>query len=351
MEKLQQDIKNMIDNISVPMDELNKTVERAIFIGHKHRHRNNHKWKRKLTTACISVGLTAATLFGLSFTTFAKDIPILSSIFNFFNGDGLYENYHENAKNLGITQEDNGIKVTVKEAVFDGQNIFITYDIESQKDLGKSPFLSGIPQIKGAFSQVESTTHKIIKKDKNHYVGITIGHLYSDEEKGHFEFNLEGFMLHPETHKVDITGNWNFKFDLKATKNSNQVVNQKTEKKGVTVAVRNITYTPMSFNIYCDGFVSNEIYGKWDFVFVGIEVKDNLGNIYRNNFYGGDTNSDIFIQPSNSFEKLNPKATSLIITPVVRLLDANKGSKGRSRDSNAPKEEFKLKEIVVKIKK
>ena len=49
-----------------------------------------------------------------------------------------------------MTKESNGIKVTINDAVFDGETVTITYSIESDKDLGEDPIILDTLDIKGS---------------------------------------------------------------------------------------------------------------------------------------------------------------------------------------------------------
>lgn len=75
------------------------------------------KWRKMAAAASISIGLSSAALFGLSFTTFAQEIPIIGNVFKYFNNDGFYENYGENSNALALMNDENGINVTMNEAV------------------------------------------------------------------------------------------------------------------------------------------------------------------------------------------------------------------------------------------
>ena len=121
------------------------------------------------------------------------------------------------------------------------------------------------------------------------------------------------------------------------------------------MTVKKVVYTPMSFLLYYDEELSNDVMEKWDFVLVDIIVKDDLGNVYTNKHNGGYSDSFTQLHHTNTFEKLNPEATKLIVTPVVRLLEADgtdgSGAIYRNEDSNAAEEEFQLEEIVIEIEK
>ncbi|MBD8070916.1 DUF4179 domain-containing protein [Bacillus sp. PS06] len=315
------------------------------------------RWKKALTSATISIFLLSATLFGLSLTTNAEEIPILGNIFKFFNNDGFFESYDENAKSLTITQEVNGVSVTVNEAIFDGKTLYITYTIESQLDLGESPLIDGMPNIVGEDTFIHTANHEMMKIDENTYIGVTTANLLSEEQinQGTFEFVIEKIIPNLTYGTEPIMGNWNFQFKLVATDNEVQLVDLHSEKTGIAINIKKITYTPMSFLIFYDEVISKEIRDKWDFVSTYIEVKDNLGHVYKYKHNGGYSNSETMLYLTSTFEKLNLEATSLIITPIVELSQSDGtdeyGGVYRNENSTAPIETIKLQEIVVKINK
>ena len=84
-------------------------------------------------------------------------------------------------------------------------------------------------------------------------------------------------------------------------------------------------------------------------------MKDDLGNTYTTEHNGGMSNADLRLYHSNTFGKLDPKATKLIVTPVVELSQRDgtyeNGASYRNENSTAPMEEFELDEIIIKIEK
>ena len=84
--------------------------------------------------------------------------------------------------------------------------------------------------------------------------------------------------------------------------------------------VGEISITPMSFIVYYDQIVSQDVRNTWHGVDVEIEVKDDLGNHYSGEGNGGTGDSEGYnISWSKTFEKLNENATKLIITPPITL--------------------------------
>ena len=318
------------------------------------------KWRKMAAAASISIGISAASLFGLSYTSFAQEIPLLGNLFQLFNSDGLYGSYVENSESLAIANEDHGINVTMNEVIFDGKALYMTYTIESEMDLGESPKLTGVPTILDSPSMIYSTRHELLKNGENQYVGMTIADLLTEDQvdqvdNGKFEFMIESIVPDSAVGTEAIKGNWAFNFELSATDNIEQIVDVSADSNGVDVTVKKVVYTPMSFLLHYDEELSNDVMQKWDFVRVDIIVKDDLGNVYTNKHNGEYSNSFTQLHHSNTFEKLDPEATKLIITPVVQLLEADgsdeNGAIFRNKDSTAAKEELQLEEIVFEINK
>ena len=67
------------------------------------KEKKQNKWKKTLSAAMVTFGIMLSALIGLSFTTYADDLPFLGNIFNFFSNDGSYEGYEEQAEKLDLT--------------------------------------------------------------------------------------------------------------------------------------------------------------------------------------------------------------------------------------------------------
>lgn len=315
------------------------------------------RWKKKVMAIAMSFSLSSAALFGLSFTTFAYEIPIIGSLFQLFNDEGLYNEYGKNTEQIGTTKEDAGIKITMNETIFDGKTLYINYTIESETDLGTSPMIMGIPELIDSTSRIYSASQDLLKVGKNKYIGMTSSNLllsHSDSiENGSVEFIIEEIIPDESLSTEAIKGNWDFHFDLTVTENTKQLVNKASEQSGVTVEVKEIVYTPMSFLIYYDEFVSGALQREWDFISTSLEVTDDLGNVYANQHSGGFSNSSVILHHVYTFEKLDPKAKKLIITPILDLAAADgadeRGSRYRNINSTAPMEIVELEDIIIEI--
>lgn len=67
----------------------------------------------------------------------------------------------------------------------------------------------------------------------------------------------------------------------------------------------------MSFIVYYDQIVSENLSNKWDGVNVELDIKDDLGNVYSGNGNGGK-GTDSYNSLSKPFEILDKYATKLL---------------------------------------
>ena len=238
-----------------------------------------------IAAAAVVVGLSTATV-GLTFPAYAGNIPIIGDIFRFLdNGKtGLYDNYKEYSTEMNLTQESNGIKITINDAVFDGETVAITYSIESDRDLGEDLTIFGMADIKGSNGGAGSS--HITKIDEYHYVGldkITPIGLTSDNSR----YQMENRQFTPNRHGKEIKGNWKFAFSLTATDSQVQLSNQSVEQNGVTVNIEKVAFTPMSFIVHYNQQATQQVQDKWHEAYVELEIKDDLGNVYSGEGNGG----------------------------------------------------------------
>lgn len=322
------------------------------------------KWKKKVAAFTLSMGISLAALFGLSFTTFAQDIPILGSIFKLFEDQSIFEKFDHQAKQHQLIAEDQGIKITIKESVFDGTLLYMTYEIESPIDLGESPFLAGMP--KSEDFHYWSSTNDIKKISDNHYAGIMTAHAppsFFDNEialvDSNFVLKIDSILPDPTMNLDNIKGNWHFNFKASVTDNHTQLVNARTGNDNMTIEIEKITYTPMSFNIYFNELIPKELRIKWDFISSDVEIKDNLGNTYKQGAHHA-TGNPLPIRASIwnymvAFEGLDENATSLIITPFIEFQEADGigefGNRYRLMNSQAKTEIFELDKIIINVEK
>lgn len=379
-----KDIYELLNDINIDenefeemeVSELEKSKVKNTLKKSINKKRKIKSWKKNVAVASILVGLSATT-FGLTFPAYAKNIPVIEDIFRFFDNGrtessidsydvkdeekGLYYDYKKFSNEINITKESNGVKITVNDAVFDGKTVSITYSIESEQNLGENVFIDS-PDIEGIGAMGGSG--KTTKIDSNNYVGILSLSKMEDKtlDIANIKWNINSIQ-NPDN-QTEIKGVWNFDFSLNAVDSTMQLSDSSSEQNGVKVNIEKISVTPLSFIVYYDQIVSENIRNKWDGVNVELEIKDDLGNVYSGEGNGGKGTDSYNMNWSKTFEKLDENATKLIVTPHITLRDYNSDNYGSveitkdgEREIQLPekpgkgKEEFVLSDIVFELKK
>lgn len=330
--------------------------------------RKKQGWKMKVVAAVAVCGLAVSTL-SLAFPAHAGNIPIIGDVFRFLDNGrtGIYDNYQEYSSAVNLTEESDGVKITINDAIYDGKTVLLTYSMESEKDLGDKPFAGGYLDIKGTNGGTGS--NQISKVGKNQYVGLITGSRLDEKDPQSVKVQWKVNHITIEETQKEIKGKWNFSLSLKASDNHVQLFGQSAEQDGVKVTVDKISVTPMSFILYYNQLVSNEVSDKWHNVDVEIEVRDDLGNRYEGFGNGGFGNvNDTQMNWSKTFQKLDPNATKLIITPSVTMIEytsenhggveitgngANQSVKTITNPTKEGKgrEEFTMEDIIIELDK
>jgi len=306
--------------------------------------KKNKGWKKKglVAAALCFVVIGSVGVVGITNPAYASEIPIVGDIFRFLDNGrtGMYDKYKENANEINVTKESNGVAITIKDAIFDGKTVSYTYEIKTDKDLGEQPMCGewyfNIKGYKGGMSG-----GSVIKKvNTNTYIGKDDYTIDNEKDEVICKLNISKITpIEENVSNIEIEGNWDFDFSLKAIPGNKQIINKGTEKDGVKANIESITKTSMSFIINYSQVVPNELKKKWFGMSLEIEVKDDLGNIYKGQGNGGHGNdNDNTMYWSKTFGKLDEKATKLIVTPKMYL--SNTGG-GVSMDENGKETEIK----------
>lgn len=218
--------------------------------------------KYGLGVACgLMISVLSVGAIGVKNPSFAKDIPVLNSIIKMLNDDNGYEGQYERyAKNIGETQHDKGISITLNEAVYDETGIIITYTIKSDKkleELGQNFMSNETIKINGerdSFSGGGLSKEQIDEHTMIVLMDYNIG-MNSLPDKLDVDFNINEIF--------NIKGNWKFSFNL-----SNKELLDKTKQfdidivknfEGADVKVSSVSFTPISTNIQLSGKKSKKL--------------------------------------------------------------------------------------------
>ncbi|WP_339252707.1 DUF4179 domain-containing protein [Sporosarcina sp. FSL W8-0480] len=288
---------------------------------------SSQKWTKRIAAACLTIGIGATSLVGLSYTTFAQEIPFVNSIFKLFSekeyGTTLVR-YDEFAEAKNMTVESNGTTVTITETLLDSKKLFVSYSIETDKDLGPIALIDGSFTLNGGQNSLFHAEHDIYKTAQNKYAGMTtvILPLSHSIDEGTFQFNISE-LSNPENGEV-VQGEWNFEIYAKASDTIVQTVEvPKSEKNNLNVEINKITYTPYSFIVnYKEGVHNDVLNEKYNVIYSELLLKDDLGNTYKSKFNGGFGSSGV-TEYMITFGQLHPDAKTLIFTPIFHFKNLN----------------------------
>lgn len=328
MTKSYKDWANLdIESIEpLEVTELEKARIKQFVLGSKKKYKPSKLWRNMAAAAVILVGGTVT--MGFAFPTVASQIPFMQNVITYFQDDNRYTNFEEFSTALGLAQTSNGVTVMIDHAVYDGTSITISYAIESEKDLGEQPQVRA-PQwfnVKGATGM--GGTGRLEKISNTRYVGLeTITPHFKEGEKNPdiVQVSWEPKAFEDNSSDTVVKGDWQFDFSLEKVDGAIQLVNETTEKDGVTLNIKSIEKTDVSTVIQYEQLVEPQLLEKWPSITPVFEITDDVGNIYQDESGGGVSyNNGATFQGSTTIGAMNEKATKLILKPTT-ILSLNNG--------------------------
>lgn len=280
--------------------------------------------------------MTAATLIvslfllGFAFPTYASQIPIIGGIFEMFDSENHHRDYssmQEFATETGLTGEINGLIVTIEETFFNGQTLYFTYRIESDRVLneGYPSFQISEPEIWvdgvniAEYSGFFSTPGLVQRISENNYVAVgSVGfmHLGENVESGEVRFMLD---------------NWHVILPVERVAGNIVYINESVGNEGFEATITQMVVSPVNVLIYF-AYIQPAEYDilGWDFfvrspVPEGVEARfnmrviDDLGNEYDWQMSSGGIVDDGVGGWLEIIEPLHPEASELIVTPYFDI--------------------------------
>lgn len=363
-----KDLYKQFNNIEIDVDEFEEMevseFERAKVkkeLKNKINTSKQRKGKKFLAAASLAVGLSISAIVGLSFTAYADNIPVISNIYKFFydyrdnNGD-FYGDYAESATPINLTAASNGINVTVDDAIYDGESMIVTYTIDSNRDLGNPIVLRGVPHLQNSPKTGSNEASKV-SESENKYVGIITMKMDEKDTSLPIEWNIDYLRPGRTIDNDPIEGEWKFNFTLNKADIAIYNLDKKLTQYDLTVHLQKLTISPNSFHLLFEQIDSDKLYEKWDQAIVELLVQDDLGNHYSLKEQSGSSSRHRNGTKWGSiYEKVNPMATKLIITPEVEmsnleLIEEDKDYKG-SRKSyiTTDQKQYKMDDIIIDLK-
>lgn len=193
----------------------------------------------RTTSTAAAVFIIAATCLSAAFPAYARNVPVVSSVFKFLSDKNLIDkDYISYSSDLNLSRTSNGVTVTINSIVYDGIDLSIGYTVESKEEMKSTPhILDKEFRINGKLTSFGSGgTGELV--NKNTYVGVDSFHVAKDYLPKEIRKNfLGGNVSIPDTFIMDLNikefsngvkGKWDFKFRVSQDKIKGKVQIVKT---------------------------------------------------------------------------------------------------------------------------
>ncbi|HWQ42197.1 MAG TPA: DUF4179 domain-containing protein [Desulfosporosinus sp.] len=322
----------------VEADELEKSRVKKMVRESIAKSGNSKGVKRKKSTAMAAAAVIVIMVagisgFGLAFPAYAKEVPVVGDIFRFLDDGrtGVYDLYTERALDIDMVKADNGIEVTLNQGVYDGRTLSLTYTIKTEKDFGENPYLNSAIDVN--FTDGIAGREQLKRVSSGVYVGQSNYTFFSkkeDRDSISFRWSVSGMTnmdegLKKEENKTTAC-RLNYSVSLNALDYTVVDIDENRDMaQNVAISLKRLSATPINTILYYNeeapNNLSNSVQMDW-------EIKDDLGNVYAYEGNGGQGKiggETIKMENVLTFNRLDPKAKTLFITPTLKLVHTQGG--------------------------
>ncbi|WP_147532950.1 DUF4179 domain-containing protein [Bacillus marasmi] len=246
MNNKNQDVKEAIEKIEVPIEKLDNAIQLAIKRAKTKKKKYPRKWYR-LTGA---VSLAAFVFIGSAFVspTMAKvlsNVPLLDSVFEFVGDRGLETASQKGLSNkINQTVTDKDITLTIKDIFYDGTRLSISYIQEfpdQLDDLGELELKVDGKEINFA----DSRTGELVSDHQ--YAGI-VNIKPTEELPDSFELSIKLKEI------GGVKGAWSYNIPVKKSKGDVKTIhiNNTSVYKDTTITVKTVKVGPAGIKLSVD---------------------------------------------------------------------------------------------------
>ncbi|MDR5586793.1 MULTISPECIES: DUF4179 domain-containing protein [Clostridium] len=334
------------ENISIP-----DNIDDFIDIGVKRAVDLKNIKRKKLIRR--NLGITAASLIivltiGFSNPALAAKIPIVGNVFQAIEKNIYFpSNYSEYSTSVNETAYSNGVGVTLSDILCDGQSLYVTYIVESEKPFkytswGEAPLTMNQLITSEEYNKVDFSNKQLDNTgiaglegkfiDDNTFVGMEKYKLSSLKISIPDEFIFQVKYISFQTDSVENdekrdvkSGTWAFKIPVKVNKDIKRVVNlDNIGNDSVNLNSLSITPFDMIFSLTYNK-------GKWSDYEVSIydENREELNFSDSSIDEDNKTENIIFKAPSNESKNIRV----IINKPILEKGETITESKGQSETS------------------
>lgn len=299
-----------IEPLNVSKDE-EKTVIKHVL----HKPKQTFHFSKWAAVALLTIGLSSISI--LAIPTIASKLPVIEQLLAAFSDDKNLVLFDDYATVIGQTAESNGATIKIEDAVYDGYLLSIAFSLQSEEPLDDIQFVKNTPEFTGY--KLTGTEQHMQRVDAKTYNGFFT---YEMEQKTPsttpIEITWTPFGFYDNNYKSVLSGDWSFSFELDKLNVQETIVNKTIIHENRNITIERIASTGYTTLVYFNGDMN------FDTEFISIDVKDNVGNTYE--FAPTQTQ-----KVTNDFSKgtvtifgLDQSASSLLVTPRISTLEANK---------------------------
>ena len=288
---------NIKDIIKIPK-ELDNAVLKGFEKGKREKKRAKQKVIFKRSAIAAGIIVAGTTMAGMINPELVSAIPIVGDVFEYFN-DGVYkqasDKYEELGKDVNVTIEDNGVKVTLNKVIIDDNILVASLLVESDKFIGydewRSPqdflntdlniLING--EIPSSWSPKvtivnESTAAIILEANVSH---IKIGN------EVNIDLDINNFT---RGRKTLAKGNWDFNIKtIKGSESNIYEVNKSLKLTDEEINIEKLVITPLNNRLTFSGITDDyENFRADENKFI---IRDNSGKILLLDFTSGSVSN------------------------------------------------------------
>lgn len=299
-----------IEPLNVSKDE-EKTVIKHVL----HKPKQTFHFSKWAAVALLTIGLSSISI--LAIPTIASKLPVIEQLLAAFSDDKNLVLFNDYATAIGQTAESNGVTIKIEDAVYDGYLLSIAFSVQSEEPLDDIQFAKNTPEFAGY--KLTDTEQHMQRIDANTYNGFFTYEMgQTTPPTTPIEITWTPFGFYDSQYDSVLSGDWSFSFELDKLDLQETIVNKTITNSERTITIERIASTGYTTLIYFSG--------DMDFTteFISMDVKDNVGNTYE--FAPTQTQ-----KVTNDFSKgtvtifgLHKDASSLLVTPRISTLEANK---------------------------
>ncbi|BDR81495.1 hypothetical protein N072000002_16770 [Clostridium tetani] len=244
------------ENIPIEMNEIEKKRIKKNLIKNIKENKSMKKTKIAITAAAITL-VCGVGIVGAAPDTL-KNVPILNSIVQKLNDQSGYKgDFQKYVQAIGQTVKNNGLEITINEALCDDSKLIIGYTVKGDRD--KKQLVSN-----GVGMPFLGNNIKINGKKEHFGGGLRIDHLDDNSIIAVCEMDLENKKL-PKDFNVDlnikeafnIKGIWDFSFSVSKedveAKTTTFKPGTKIKLTGANIKIDKVMFSPINTSILLNG--------------------------------------------------------------------------------------------------